>query len=218
MKDFYNGARNELCIWVNFGRVGKIAFIPEENIKKGDNKLVTLERGTADKQDFLYLLKIFLKDLSEWSPSEFMELYIGLTYDAESMKLADEIYRTCINKDQYPISVLKVLANEDNSADSIKKKVGVNAKFGDAWSFIRIEDGIVTLLAEGSSYAGRHVYRNDIDFYDVLSRKLEYLADKNPDEFMEFYHMVKDGDIVAFEIAEKVRKNKIAKTNAIFNV
>ncbi len=220
MKDFYEyGARNGLCIWASYGRVHKIRFVSNEKNEKGENKVEVLERGTANKQDFLYALKIFMEAQAEYRTADFMELYIGLTDDPEAKELADEIYHNRIDNDRYPVDAMKTLVNESKSDTTPKKNAGVNATFGeDAWNYIRIENGIVTVIAEGSNYAGRHVSRKDADFCNALYYNLEYLADKKPNDFIKFYHTVEGSDDVAFEIAKKVRKNKIAKINSIFNI
>lgn len=220
MKDFYEyGARNGLCIWANYGRVHTIRFVSDEKDEEGENKIEFLERGTANKQDFLHELKKFMEAQAEYRPADFMELYISLTDDPEAKELADEIYHNCIDNDRYPVDAMKTLVNESKSDTTPKKNIGVNATFGtDAWNCVHIKNGIVTFIEEGSNYAGRHVFRKDADFYSALYNNLEYLADKKPNDFMEFYHTVKDSDDVAFEIAEKVRKNKIAEINSIFNI
>ena len=215
MKNLYEyGARNNLCIWTSYGRVHEITFTD----KKGES--IALKRGIDSNDDFFYMLRQFMENQAELKTADFMELYIGLTDDPESKAIADEIYLASVDRDRYPISAINKLAKESKSAEPIKKKAGANATFGEScWSNIRVEDGIVTVLSEGSAYAGREVHRGeDADFYNVLYYKLGYLADTKPESFMNFYHMVEGSDDVAFEVAEKVRKNKLAKTNNIFNI
>lgn len=219
MKDIY-GYGGGLYIFVKYGRVHKIRFISNEKNEEGKykDKEVVLERGSANKQDFFDVLKIFMEDQAKYNTTDFMELYIGLTDDPEAKELADEIYHNCVDNDRYPVGVMKTLANESKSDTILKKNAGVNATFGEYGNYIHIENGIVTLIEEGSNYAGRNVSRKNSAFYNTLYYSLELLASRNPNGFMKFYRAVEGSDDVAFEIAERVRKDRISQINSIFNI